>query len=805
MKADNLRTLWRRALRRFAPLRNSSPLVTAGFVFVLALMLVLVIAGAAQMRAIHARAQHTVERHSVEIDLLQSMRAVVHERSMSLYGMYLMDDPFAREDEYYRFTNMAVQFMALRRRFEENHVCREATTAEMQALCVRETETYRNILGLIRRSQPLQVGLVERIVRENTHGVREAILRQDQPLEREILVLFDRLIETKRGELDLAAIEAEQESRQVMGFALAMGASLLALGLAIALFVIRRARAMEHALYREKELAEVTLHSVGDGVITTDTGGNVAYLNPVAEQMTGWNGVEARGMPLSHIYRVVDDATRRPLEHPAMSLPLDGLVTSIARAPLLLGRDGREFAVDDSAAPIRSRNGEVVGTVVVFRDITQTRKMEKMLTWQATRDPLTGLANRRAFELILERLLTDSRERGKQHALLYLDLDQFKVVNDTCGHTAGDELLCQLADVMQPLIRDGDTLARIGGDEFGVLLEGCPIPQAERIAHKLREAVQDFRFLWEGRTFRVGVSIGVVGVAADSGRLSQVLSAADAACYIAKDKGRNRIWVHRTDDREISRHHGEMQWVERITRAFDEDRFTLHFQRILPLVSSGRDHEMREVLVRLRDEGGQLVPPMAFIPAAERYGLMVDIDRRVIRHAFRWLAQQGRPVSIAVNLSGQSLSDDNFLDYVVGQFSVAGVDPRNVCFEVTETAAIANWNRMLQLVTRLREHGCRFALDDFGSGMSSFGYLKNLPVDFIKIDGSFVRDMLDDRVDAAMVETINHLGHVMGLRTIAESVESERILARLRELGVDYAQGFGLHTPESLEALPVSA
>ncbi len=783
--------------------RNSKHLITAGFLVMLALLAAITLVGIVHMAAINARMDRIVSHHDLKIDLLHSMRNIVRERSMSMYLVYITDDPFLRNDEFLRFNGMVDEFIRLRGQYEETDTCGKAA-GETGPRCFQTLERYRQVLALIRESQPLQADLVDRLLHERRGAVQQAIMERDLPLERRILALFDELIELERVQANEAQWEAQDAYHQALAAMVLLGCFAALLGAMTARYVVVRTRRIESDLFQEKERAEVTLHSVGDAVITADATGGVLYLNPIAEQLTGWRTAEARGRPLGEIYRLVDEQTGEACDLPVTSGPPEGRI-AVARDAVLQGRDGREYAVEDSASPIRDTAGRITGTVLVFRDVTPARRMEKLLTWQATRDPLTGLVNRREFELLLERLLADSRATRRAHALLYLDLDQFKVVNDTCGHVAGDELLRRLTAVMQPLVRGSDTLARLGGDEFGVLLEGCLLPQAERIAHKLREAVQDFRFQWEGKVFRVGSSIGVVGIDADSGSLSGVLSAADAACYVAKDKGRNRVWVHQFDDREVLARQGEMQWVGRVTQAFEDDRYRLYVQHARPLTSAAGGEVYSEVLVRMLDEQGQLVLPMAFIPAAERYGLMADIDRWVIRRALEWLAHQGGNRCLAINLSSQSMGNEQFLDYVMDRFAATRADPRRVCFEVTETAAIANWTRTTQIVTALKDKGCRFALDDFGSGMSSFGYLKSLPVDFLKIDGAFVRDMLDDRVDAAMVETINRLGHVMDIKTIAEFVENERILARVQELGIDYAQGFGIHVPEPLAAAPARA
>jgi diguanylate cyclase (GGDEF)-like protein/PAS domain S-box-containing protein len=558
----------------------------------------------------------------------------------------------------------------------------------------------------------------------------------------------------------------------------------------------------EEDLLREKERAQVTLHSIGDGVITTDTAGRIDYLNPVAETLTGWPLEEARGQPLAQVYSVLGEQAREPL---AGASPPAARAESPhpAGEPLVLRRrDGAEFAITQTLAPIQGRSGQALGSVIVFHDVTETRSLARRLAYQASHDAVTGLLNRREFEARLAHAVDIARSESRSHICLYMDLDQFKIVNDTCGHAAGDEMLRQLAGLMQAQLRESDALARLGGDEFGVLLEGCPLAQGIEIAEALRAAVRDFRFGWADRTFEVAASIGLAAINAESESVGSVLSAADVACYAAKDLGRNRIHVYEETDLDLARRHGEMKWVSRITQALGENRLILYCQDIVSVQDAPSHLHSVEVLVRMLDEQGQLVPPGAFLPAAERYNLMPAIDRWVVRECFRWVASRPRrkPLLLGINLSGTTLSDNDFLSFIRGEFERFRVPPATVCFEITETAAIANLATASRFIQELREMGCRFALDDFGSGLSSFAYLKNLPVDYLKIDGSFVRDMLADPLDRAMVAAINQVGHMMGIRTIAEFVESRETLHALAELGVDYAQGWALASPRPLIA-----
>ncbi len=568
---------------------------------------------------------------------------------------------------------------------------------------------------------------------------------------------------------------------------------------------IETRRRTQAELHREKERAHITLESIGEGVITTNVDGTIDYMNPVAEQLTGWSGADARGVPLHKVLKLIDETTGQSVPDPVRRCLQKGAGFRLSGHTLLVHRnEEQDFSVAVAVNPIHDPERRQVGTVLVFHDVTEIRGIARRMSYQASHDSLTGLVNRPEFELRLTRALESARNEGRHHAMCYLDLDQFKVVNDTCGHIAGDELLKQIAAALQQGVRESDTLARLGGDEFGVLLEGCPLEKAKQIAEGLRQIVQDFRFAWQDHVFEIGVSIGLVPLGTDSGSLKEVMSAADAACYVAKERGRDRIHVYQPDAKSLARRHGELQWAARIAQALEEGRVQLYRQRAMPLSLKAQECGYSEILMRMHDENGVIVPTGAFLPAAKRYNLMPTLDRWIFRRFCGFMARPGaipdddRDI-FAINLSGQSLSDESFLDFVVDQIRQHSVSPRRICFEITETAAIANLTRAMRFIAVLKEMGANFALDDFGSGISSFAYLKNLQVDYLKIDGSFIRDTEDDPVDYAMVEIINQIGHVMDIRTIAESVEQERVLRKLKELGVDYAQGFTIARPVPLE------
>ncbi len=621
----------------------------------------------------------------------------------------------------------------------------------------------------------------------------------------------DRWLEKTRIESYIAVPLFDREHRP-LGHMAVMSTSPVADDLpALSILKIFAARAAveierkltEAALAQEKELAQVTLASIGDGVIRTDGAGLVDYLNPVAERLTGWSAADACGQPVTRIFNVVDeDGSGKTLPNAVERCLAEGRVIEHSGYSMLVRRDGREFAIRDSVAPIQDRIGRTTGSVLVFKDVTQLRGMEREMIYLARHDPLTGLINRREFEKRLQHSLDTAAEDQREHALFYLDLDEFKVVNDTCGHLAGDEMLKQVTSLLRSLLRKTDTLARLGGDEFGVLLEDASLVDARELGERLLTAVRQYRFGWQERIFEIGVSIGLVPITSESDDMARVLSAADAACYVAKESGRSRMHEYQPDDTALAERYGEMQWIYRIHKAFAEHRFCLYRQSIHPLGADGTEPPLCEIFIRMVDEEGRIATPGAFIPAAERYHLIASIDRWVIHAAFVRLAcgtlSHGDTTRFAINLSGQSVGDEAFLDYILAEVEATGIEPERIFFEITETAAVGNLAKATHFIRVLKELGFRFVLDDFGSGLSSFAYLQNLQVDFLKIDGAFVRDMVNSTVQRALVESINQIGHVMGIRTIAESVEDLPTLEILRQIGVNYAQGYGLSMPEPL-------
>jgi diguanylate cyclase (GGDEF)-like protein/PAS domain S-box-containing protein len=563
-------------------------------------------------------------------------------------------------------------------------------------------------------------------------------------------------------------------------------------------------RRAQESLFREKEQAVITLESIGDAVVTTDRAGNITYLNPVAERLTGWRTPEALGLPAASILTFISDITREPVESTVSRCLDEGRPVDLADGVLLLRRDGTEVAIGDSAAPIRDRNGVTTGVVLVFHDVTEKRRVSRKLSHEASHDALTGLVNRKEFERRLTRVLADSADsEAAEHALCYMDLDRFKVVNDACGHEAGDEVLRLIAALLTGHMRKRDTLARLGGDEFGVLLENCPLDEARDIAEGIRQAMQGFEYVWGEQSFSLGISIGVVPLTSSSGRVAAVLRVADAACYAAKEVGGGIHVEHARSAPEVLVPR-ETRRVTRLSQAVEEGRFHLYAQPIVPLVPEPRARSRCEILLRLPDERGSPQPAAAFLPQAERYNLMPSIDRWVVRRTVELLGGWHRdhpecelPLC-SINISASSLDDDSLVLHLREQLTQHRLPAKALCFEIAEAAVLANFAQTVRFISEIRKTGCGVALDDFGSGLHSFAYLKALAVDFLKIGGHYVRGVIDDPVYGTIVSAVNEIGGLMGIATIAEEVDSEPILNQLRKLGIGYAQGHAVAVPAPL-------
>jgi diguanylate cyclase (GGDEF)-like protein/PAS domain S-box-containing protein len=582
----------------------------------------------------------------------------------------------------------------------------------------------------------------------------------------------------------------------------------------IKLFAARAAAELERKLalgatLMEKERAQISLHSIGDGVITTDNKGCIDYMNPVAEALTGWRFHQAMGLSMEAVLHLEDEQSGKVIPDPAQRCLTEKRVIAPKTDNVLISRNGERYSIQGTAAPMVNSQGNSIGVVLVFKDVTDSRRMQKMMAHQATHDPLTGLVNRAEFGKRLEIALQSAKDFENTHALLFLDLDQFKIVNDTAGHVAGDELLKQISALLAGQLRGRDTLGRLGGDEFSVLLENCPLGKASKVAEILIDVIREYRFVWDQKTYQVGVSIGIVPIIAESTSRKQIMHDADQACYVAKDLGRGRAYIHTEVDEESSPKPGEKLQRKDINDALVKQRFLLLYQPIIALdPGQARLHTRAEILLRMLDDTDNVITPGAFLPAATRFGLMPQIDRWVIERVFTsypHVFMQNPELVLNLNLSASSIADESLGEFILQMFEQTVVKPDQICFEISETTLSHNLASASQLIKCLQAIGCSFALDDFGSGLASFTVLKDLSMDFVKIDGNLIRDICSDEIDFAMVESINSMAHLLNIKTIAESVDGEASIEKLKSIGIDYAQGYYLGNLVQLDEIGSAA
>jgi len=772
---------------------NTKHLMTLGFGIIILLMVLIVAIALNQLNLTFDRIHQVVNKNNIKSSLLTTMLISARERTISIQKISSLDDPFERDDEYMLFNSYGAKFANSRMKLKAVGLSKE----EKRLLDAQGELTNKIIV-------PMQRHIVDLAMEGRVDEAQKILRNQAIDGQNKVFKPLYKLLNHVEKSSSQAVQDVSfhlQESKILLIIILA----LIILGsLFISWYVIRCTTLSEKQLSREKEKAQVTLHSIGEGVITTDSQGLIEYMNTVAEKITGYSNEQALGQLLQNIFPISSELDDHAAIDPVLDVISQQKTQNSDRHAILMSADQLEFAIEYTASPITDINETIIGIVLVFRDVTSMRTMANQLGYQATHDELTGLINRREFENRLNLALQSARVDETEHTLCYFDLDQFKIVNDTCGHVAGDELLKQLSMLLKQEIRDGDTLARLGGDEFGVLYLNCSMNKAEELAERLRCVINDFKFNWNHKSFTVGVSVGIVQINMH-GNLNAILSAADTACYVAKDQGRNRIHCYKDNDDELLEREGQVQWVHRINHALEENRFKLYYHPIYNFSTNQCCHY--EILVRLIDEDDNIISPMAFIPAAERYNLMNLVDcwifsntLTIIRKLFDQIDNSNKPL-FAINLSAQSLCDDNFLDFVKSQLKLNNIDPDLICFEITETSAIVNLTRAQHFINTLKKIGVKFSLDDFGSGLSSFAYLKNLSVDYLKIDGAFVRDIISDPIDLALVESINQVGHIMGIKTIAEYVESREIFDRLNKVGVDLAQGYYISKPAPLEQI----
>jgi diguanylate cyclase (GGDEF)-like protein/PAS domain S-box-containing protein len=554
--------------------------------------------------------------------------------------------------------------------------------------------------------------------------------------------------------------------------------------------------------------AMVTLDAMGESVITVDAEGRIDYINHAAEVLLSQPFDQVMGKAFSEVASLVDEADRRSLGDPVRkALTTGGRVTMGRRAVLVPAGVGPERSVEISVTPLRFEGKEILGLVLVMHDTSELRGLTRQMTYQASHDALTGLVNRREFERRLQEAMDSAQTGNVGHALCYLDLDRFKAVNDTCGHTAGDNMLREVASLIKEAVRDSDTVGRIGGDEFALLLVGCPLEKARQIADDVVRSVNDYRFVWKDKIFNIGVSIGLVEIGAGGAAIEDIMNSADSACYVAKKQGGLHVHVYSAREEASARHSGEIHWLQRLQGALRDDKFELYYQPIVHARANGMRGPALEVFVRLTGEQGQAGAPTAdFIRAAERYRLMPHIDRWVVQRVLSALGRGGMKLppgrSVAINIAGQTLGDSDFLEFVVECFDHTGANPGDICFEVTESSVVANLDHAQRFIAVLHGMGCEFALDDFGSGLSSFSTLRTLPMDYLKIDGSFIHNLAGDSVNQAMVAAMIELSRSLNFRVVAEQVEDQLSLDTVTGMGIDFVQGFVIGRPQPLSMVP---
>jgi diguanylate cyclase (GGDEF)-like protein/PAS domain S-box-containing protein len=629
---------------------------------------------------------------------------------------------------------------------------------------------------------PEYVELVENNLRRRLSGESAA--------ERYEIELMDRQGQVTRVELSSTVIDSSGESALLL----------------TALEMMPGAIPTEAS---QKPRAMTTLDAMGESVITVDAQGRIDYINHAAELLLGQQLGQVLGKTFPEVASLVDENDRRSLGDPVhKALTTGGRVTAGRRTVLVPANDGAERFVEISVTPLRDEGKDISGLVLVLHDTSELRGLTRQMSYQASHDALTGLVNRREFERRLQEAMDSAQAGDTAHALCYLDLDHFKVVNDTCGHTAGDNMLREIASLIKDAVRDSDTVGRIGGDEFALLLVGCPLEKARQIADNVVRSVNEFRFVWKDKIFNVGVSIGLVEIGRNSGTIEDIMNSADSACYVAKKQGGLHVHVYSAREEANARHSGEIHWLLKLQGALRDNKFELYFQPIVHARAGGVSGPALEVFVRLTGENGQPAsPPAEFFRAAERYRLMPHIDRWVVQAVLAALGRGGLKLppgrSVAINIAGQTLGDAEFLEFVVECFDHTGASPGDICFEVTESSVVANLDHAQRFIAVLHGMGCEFALDNFGSGLSSFSTLRTLPMDYLKIDGSFIKHLAADTVNKAMVAAMIELSRSLNFRVVAENVEDQSALDTVTGMGIDFVQGFIVGRPQPLSMIPV--
>ncbi len=766
---------------------ESISILILGFGFLILLLSLFAYSSHTQMQTSYAAIQGSTVA-SDKMDVVVRLIETARTRSRLTLQMSYESDPFVKDEINMRLESLATQFSIYREHLIE------------LGLNERESTYLDNINQAAQQAQLLLRQAANVAMLDNTESslvAQSMMIEKVYPQQSIIVDNFMSLLDHQKAIIFEARKNATTQYEKAQRLQSALFIIILLLALLVAFYVIRRSTRTERELFLEKEIAQITLRSVGDAIITTGKDGRVEYLNPVAEKITGYITEDVKGKPITQVYKAYDEKNQRWLADCIIDFLIKGSYSMPSNDIILYNADDDIIDISQTIAPIQDESNHVLGTITTFQDISKEKVLAKHIEHQARHDPLTGLLNRREFETKVVQSLTLYSE-GTTHALCVMDLDRFKIVNDTLGHAAGDELLKQISQKIKAELRQTDLLARIGGDEFALFLSNINTRDAEIIAEKILDAIRDYQFVWSNKAFRVGASIGLVDAPAQVSNYENLYHAADTACYMAKHSGRDRVHTVTYDDKNVSEKREQTQWVNRINDALNENRFTLYAQDICSLSDNPAAPAHREVLIRMIDEYDEVIPPMAFIPPAERYDLMPKIDDWVVRNVIAQLKQDTSNTLYAINLSGQSLADEKFTAQTLVHLSDKDINPCRLCFEITETSAIANLNNATEFLKALQALGCLTALDDFGSGLSSFAYLRNLPINYLKIDGMFVKQIAEDETARVMVEAIHSIGHTMGLKTIAEFVENEATERLLKQMHVDFAQGYYYGVPQPL-------
>ena len=742
-----------------------------------------------QIKATQSQINEIVITNNKKSRLLVEMQQAARERSLALYSMVNTKNSREYDKVFKKYQKHAEAF----------NNAREVLLS--MPLSQTEQDLIQRQGKLSRLALPLQNIIIKLIDKNRFKDAVNILINKSIPSQNKVLSQISKIIDFQNDNNENIVNQLQNRVDNNIIIIIVISITILILTILTSIYVIRRITKSEKQLFFEKELAQTTLHSIGDGVITVDKNYIIQTINPVAQMLADVKSKDVFGKNILSIY---DNESAKQRSEINKNLTSTGVQRSLFDFTLTK-RDGTKFEVEHTIAPIIDQNKNILGAVIILRDVTEVRTMEKRLSYQASHDALTGLINRREFEVRLKQTIRNSQTEDITHSICFLDLDKFKIINDTSGHAAGDEFLKQISKTIQSLLRQTDILARLGGDEFAIILDSCSIHKAKNICNQILKKIKDNRFNWDKNSFETGASIGIVPITKLTISVSEIMSTVDAACYEAKDKGRNRIQVFEPNNAEFVQHQIETSWIQKIKNAINNNNFELYFQELHNINPKHSTLKSIELLIRLNDEEN-IISPDSFIPTAERYNLMPIIDEWVINKTFEFIKdyrkKHNSDIRVSINLSGQSLSEDSVLNLITNKLRKnKHIKNELICFEITETAAIANLSKAIEFITQIKQMGCKFSLDDFGSGLSSFSYLKSMPVDNLKIDGIFIRDIHVDPINRIFVESIHNISEIMGIKTTAEYVESEEILNCIKSIGIDYAQGYHISKPAAVKTL----